>query len=56
MSEILKIRENGEFKDLTDFLRRVDYKLINKKTIESLIKSGALDCFGNRSLLLSKCY
>ncbi len=53
VSEILKIRESGEFKNLTDFLRRVDYKLINKKTLESLIKAGALDCFEDRGLLLS---
>ena len=52
VSAILDIRKNGEFKNLTDFLRRVDYQLINKKTLESLIKSGALDCFDNRSTLL----
>ncbi len=52
VSEIIKIREEGIFKDLSDFIRRVDYKLINKKTLESLIKSGALDSFGGREQLL----
>ncbi len=52
VSEIIKIREEGKFKDLSDFIKRVDYKLINKKTLESLIKAGALDSFGNREQLL----
>jgi DNA polymerase III alpha subunit len=36
---------------LEDFLTRNE-KYINKKTIESLIKSGALDEFASRSILL----
>lgn len=40
----------GKFKDIFDFAERVDLKTINKKTIESLSLSGALDCLnsGNR--------
>ena len=37
---------NGEFKNFTDFLCRMDKKAINKKTLESLIKVGAFDSLG----------
>lgn len=42
---------NGEYKDLEDFLNRVPSIVINKKTLENLIKCGAMDCFGQRSKL-----
>ena len=46
IKSILKARnEGGEFKDLSDFLSRIDASKVNKRVIESLIKSGALDCF-----------
>ena len=37
---------NGEFKNIEDFLMRIKHKDLNKKSIESLIKSGALDSLG----------
>lgn len=37
--------EHGPFKDIFDLLSRVDLKSINRKSIEVLVKSGALDCF-----------
>lgn len=40
------------FTDLFDFCSRVDLQKVNKKTLESLIKAGALDSFGNRASLL----
>jgi DNA polymerase III subunit alpha len=41
---IIKERElNGEYKSFTDFLIRVDLRLVNKKTLESLIQAGAFD-------------
>ena len=41
--------ERGDFKNLQEFLERMHDKDISKRIIESLIKSGALDCFeGNR--------
>ncbi|KIM07948.1 MAG: DNA polymerase III subunit alpha [Sulfurovum sp. PC08-66] len=44
---ILKSKsEGGEFRDLSDFISRIDTTKVNKKVIESLIKSGAMDCFG----------
>ena len=35
--------ENGPFKDMCDFCSRVDPSVLNRKTMESLIKSGAFD-------------
>ena len=37
---------NGEFKSIADFAGRLNTKVVNKKTIESLAKCGAFDCFG----------
>ena len=37
---------NGKYKDLKDFMGRLTSKEFNKRTIENLIKSGALDSFG----------
>lgn len=45
--------QNGKFKSFEDFLIRVSHKDLNKKTIEALIKSGALDEFEERSKLFS---
>jgi len=44
-------KANGEFASLEDFLRRVDHKDLNKRSLESLIKAGALDEFEDRSKL-----
>lgn len=41
--------DNGKFKSLADFLERITDKNLNKKSLESLIKSGALDSLGDRS-------
>nr|WP_305182461.1 DNA polymerase III subunit alpha [uncultured Schaedlerella sp.] len=39
--------EFGSFKNLEDFIHRMSIKeVLNKKVIENLIKSGALDCLG----------
>jgi len=43
---------NGKFKTLADFLERIKDRNLNKKSVESLIKAGALDHFGERGLLL----
>jgi DNA polymerase-3 subunit alpha len=45
-------RVNGPFQDLADFARRITHRAFNKKALESLIKSGALDRFGERKQLL----
>lgn len=44
--------KNGKFKSIEDFITRVSHKDLNKRTLESLIKSGALDCLGKREELL----
>lgn len=36
---------NGPYRDLKDFIGRLSNKEVNKRTIESFIKSGALDSF-----------
>ncbi|MBX7214862.1 MAG: DNA polymerase III subunit alpha, partial [Thermoflexales bacterium] len=45
--------KGGPFKNLDDFCRRVDMGAVNKRAIEALIKVGALDEFGSRSMLLA---
>lgn len=45
--------KDGPFKSLEDFMGRTDSRLVNKKVWESLIKTGALDRFANRSVMLS---
>ncbi|HRN96535.1 MAG TPA: DNA polymerase III subunit alpha, partial [Candidatus Levybacteria bacterium] len=53
ISTILEARKDGPFKTIVDFATRVDLSKVNKKTIESLIKAGAMDAFGKRAILLS---
>ena len=36
-------KQNGAFTDLIDFCRRVDKKVINKRTLENLVKAGCFD-------------
>lgn len=42
---------NGEFASLANFIERLPRQFINKKTLECLAKSGALDAFGERHAL-----
>ncbi len=44
---------HGSFKTLSDFLCRIGSKNLNRKSLESLIKCGALDSFGARGHLLA---
>jgi DNA polymerase-3 subunit alpha len=39
-------RKDGPYKSLFDFCERVDPRLANRSTIETLIKAGAFDSFG----------
>lgn len=51
---IIKERtERGPFTSLSDFLSRIGSKNLNKKSLESLIKCGAMDSFGSRAHLLA---
>lgn len=52
VEEILRAREKGPFRDLEDFFMRVNTRIVNRKALESLIKSGAFDRFGERHILL----
>jgi DNA polymerase III subunit alpha len=45
-------KANGKFESLTDFVERIQSKDLNKKSLESLIKSGALEELGERNQLL----
>ncbi len=49
---ILSAREDKPFGSIEDFVRRVDASVINRKTLESLIKAGAFDGLGERDVLL----
>ena len=53
VSTVIKERENtGFFKTAENFVSRIHNKDLNKKSLESLIKCGALDTFGERNALL----
>jgi DNA polymerase-3 subunit alpha len=52
INNILQNRSDGDFRSFEDFCNRVDLGTINKKTMESLIKAGAMDRFGKRAQLL----
>ncbi len=49
---IMQERVNGAFKDLNDFAHRVDLRQVGKRSLESLIRVGALDRFGGRKAML----
>ncbi len=45
-------KEDGPFSDINDFTRRVDLRQVGKRALESLVRVGALDRFGERRALL----
>jgi DNA polymerase III alpha subunit len=45
--------ENGPFVNFNDFCIRVDSQKVNKRVLESLIKVGAFDKFGERNAILA---
>ncbi len=55
IDSIIEARKKSEgFKDLFEFFRNIDTRVVNKKVIESLIKCGAFDRFGyKRSALFT---
>lgn len=52
IESILVSRKKAQFTGFSDFLTKVDLRKVNKKTVESLIKSGALKRYGNCATLL----
>ncbi|HIF9169908.1 TPA: DNA polymerase III subunit alpha [Photobacterium damselae] len=55
IENIIAAREaGGHFKDLFDFCARIDTKKVNKRVLERLIKSGAMDRLGpNRASMMA---
>jgi DNA polymerase III subunit alpha len=52
--EIVEERKrNGRYTNLVDFIERVQHKDLNKKSLESLAKVGALEALGERNQLLA---
>jgi DNA polymerase-3 subunit alpha len=45
--------ESGHFKSIYEFCEKVDLRLLNKRVLESLIKSGAMDSLGRRAQLMA---
>jgi len=53
VQQIIEEREHhGKFTSIEDFGRRTPTKILNKKTIEALGKSGALDSLGDRKTII----
>lgn len=53
VEEIVREREKGKFLDLEDFCMRMQEGHFNRRAVESLIRCGAMDCFGlKRSQML----
>jgi DNA polymerase-3 subunit alpha len=46
-------KELGKFKSIYEFCEKVDLRLLNKRVLESLIKSGAMDSLGRRAQLMA---
>ena len=40
-------KEHGAYEDFFDFIERVDIQVLNKRTIESMVKAGAFDSMGH---------
>ncbi|MBV5313271.1 MAG: DNA polymerase III subunit alpha [Prolixibacteraceae bacterium] len=43
--DVIKARKGGEFKDIYDFVERVNLQSVNKKNLEALAMAGAFDSF-----------
>lgn len=53
IENIISARKQGKFSSLSDLCSRVDLHKVSRKTLEALIKAGALDCFNlHRAALL----
>ncbi len=52
IGNIVAAREGGAFKDMFDFCRRVDKRIVNRRTVEALIRAGAFDCINDHRACL----
>jgi len=49
-------KKNGNFRSIFDFVERIDSKIVNKKTMEALAKSGVFDSIhNNRKQIHDSC-
>jgi len=46
-------KELGRYRSIYEFCEKVDLRLLNKRVLESLIKSGAMDSLGRRGQLMA---
>jgi DNA polymerase-3 subunit alpha len=54
IEEILRARTDGPFTDLFDFCSRIDRRIVNRRTIEAMIRAGAFDTLNpNRAQLIA---
>jgi DNA polymerase-3 subunit alpha len=54
VTEVVRAREAGPFTDLFDFCARVDRRVVNRRTIEALVRAGAFDALdADRAKLLA---
>jgi len=55
VEEILRAREelDGDFDTLENYCRLVSPQIVNRKSLESLIKAGAFDRYGDRSMMVN---
>ena len=45
-SLIMEREAHGPYRGLVEFCRRIDHDKINRRALEAMVKSGAMDCFG----------
>jgi DNA polymerase III subunit alpha len=51
---IIEREENGKYRDIFDFSKRVDLRKVNKRVLEALVRSGAMDDLGpGRSIMMA---
>ena len=48
--------KNGPYENIFDLTKRVNLRALNKKSLESLAKAGAFDCFGEKRSRYFACY
>ncbi len=46
-------KEHGRYRSIFEFCEKVDLRLLNKRVLESLIKSGAMDSLGRRAQIMA---
>jgi DNA polymerase-3 subunit alpha len=45
-------KQRGKFKSLADFFERINHKNLNKKSVEAMAKSGAMDDLAERNMII----